>query len=425
VVLGLASAAAQAQVEVDTFHNPGDEGDGFGEAVAQSGDVVVIGAGTGANAQGHAVGAVYVYDVNNPDVVLRTLSPSDGATGDFFGSAIAIEGENVVVGAPGHSANGVASSGAVYVYDITTGQEKKLIPDDLLEAEGEGFGTSVAISGNTIVIGVPFDDVSNVPTNDNEGSVYVFDLLTCNQLDKIHAPNTAPGDRFGTSVGIAGGTIIVGTPGHDGNLGGVHVFDAILLQHSNTIVSDSPQSFSGFGNAVALGQFSTALIGSPFADDEDDTGAGVACGNDVENQTSLYTFGEGAGGDEVGKSVAVDGFTSRGGLTLGVIGAPGDDDEASGAGAAYVINAATGDIVTKLTASDAQLFDLFGTAVSIGGSHVVVGAPNEDTNGSNSGATYLFRLDLPCNPADLAEPFGVLDFDDVLAFLVAFGGGCP
>ncbi len=413
--------AAHAQIEVDTFHNPGDENDNFGEAVAQSGDVVVIGAGTGPNAEDVPVGAVYVYDVTDPGEVLRTLSPSDGRVLDLFGSAIDIEGEIVVVGAYGHSLDGLASSGAVYVYDITTGQEKKLVPED--PTAGEGFGQSVAISGNIVVVGVPNDDLSDIPTNDNEGSVYVFDLTTCNQIDKLRAPDATPGDRFGTSVAVAGGIIVVGTPGHGGSIGGAHTFDTNSLQFLNTIVSDSPQSFSAFGSTVALTE-TALLIGAPLASSDDETAAGVVTASDHAGATELHTFSSGAEGDEVGRSVATDSSPSRGAPSLAVIGAPGDDEAASGAGAAYVINADTGDIVTKLTAGDAQLFDLFGSAVSISGRYVVVGAPNEDTNGNNSGAAYLFLLDPPC-PADLAEPFGVLDFSDVFAFLVAFGAMDP
>ncbi len=416
--------AAQAQIEVGTFHNPGGSGDNFGRVIVQSGDVVVIGAPTADNPIAPDAGAVYIYDVNNPNEVLRTLYPSDSVFLDGFGASLAIEGENLLVGAPAKSdgyGEEIELAGAAYIFDITTGQEKRLFPED--PSHLGVFGSSVALCGNIAFVGSPNSDIANPFSN--EGAVYVFDITTCEQLDKLIAPVPGVGDHFGESLAKRGDVLIVGSPGHDDNTGEAHVFDTTTLQHTGTLINVNGQPLDNFGDAVAIGGFG-ALIGAfNVADDNGGTGAGASYLYDPESEEQIDEFAPSLGGDGLGTSVAVDAAPTRAGMNLAVVGAPGDDDEASGAGAAYVINAVTGDIVTKLTASDAQLFDLFGSAVSISGSHVVVGAPNEDTNGNNSGAVYLFRLDLPCNPADLAQPFGVLDFDDVLAFLVAFGAMDP
>jgi len=417
--------AVHAQIEVGTFHNPGGSLDNFGNAIAQSGDVVLIAAPVATNPVADDGGAVYIYDVNSPSEVVTTLYPSDSDFRDLFGNAIAIEGEIVLVGAPGKSdVNGqeLCFVGAAYIIDITTGQQKRLIPDDP-HAE-DVFGSSVAICGNIAYVGAPFSDIAANPVS-NEGSVYVFDITTCEQLEKFMAPMPGAGDRFGSSLAKRGDVLIVGSPGHDDSTGEAHVFDATTLQHTGTLTGVNGQPLDSFGDAVAIGTFGTLIGAFNAPDDIGGTGAGAAYIHDPDSEEQIDEIAPSLEGDGFGTSVAVDAAATRASAAIAVIGAPGDDDEASGAGAAYVINAVTGNIITKLTASDAQLFDLFGSFVSISGSHIVVGAPNEDTNGNNSGAAYLYRLELPCNDADLAEPFGVLDFDDVLTFLVAFGGMQP
>ncbi len=411
-VLAIPCVAAHAQVEIGTFHNPGGLGDSFGSAIAQDGDAVAIGAHLATSGDTPSDGVVYIYDINDPSTVLDTLAPSEGDSFTAFGTAIDIEGARVVVGARNQEPGGV-----VYVFDTSTGAQKKLEPEDAqFDAD---FGAAVLICGNIVYVGAPG---LNLGPNVAVGAVYVFDVTTCEQINKFRAPAASEGAEFGGSLSKHGNVLMVGAPSWT-TVGAAYTYDANTLVHLDTFESDDPQPFSEFGAAVALTGFA-ALIGAPLATDDEQTGAGLVCALDPSDQTGIYSFGNATSGDELGSSLAVDNSDSRGGVTLAIVGAPGDDEANFGAGAAYVINAATGDIITKLTASDAGFFDFFGESVSISGEYVIVGAPSSDTDGSDSGAAYLFRLDTPC-PADLSPPFGVLDFDDVLAFLVAFSPCSP
>src|SRR5690606_1673848 len=96
---------------------------------------------------------------------------------------------------------------------------------------------------------------------------------------------------------------------------------------------------------------------------------------------------DGAEGDEFGIAVAISD-------TIAVVGAQGDDDDGVNSGSAYVFNVATGEFMTKLSASDAKFDDRFGASVAIGDGVVMVGAPGDDSDaGVNSGAVYLFDED--------------------------------
>ena len=139
-----------------------------------------------------------------------------------------IDGDTIVVGAPRDDDNDADGSGSVYVFIKDTGgvwNQTKLTASDA--AIADGFGWSVGIDGDTIVVGVPYDDDNDA---DGSGSVYVFTKDTggvWNQT-KLTASDAAIADGFGTSVGIDGDTIVVGAPGDDDNSasdsGSVYVF---------------------------------------------------------------------------------------------------------------------------------------------------------------------------------------------------------
>ncbi|MEM1343934.1 MAG: FG-GAP repeat protein, partial [Pseudomonadota bacterium] len=137
------------------------------------------------------VGAAYVFTTDGQEQA--KLTPSDGAVGDLFGLAVAVEGLTALAGAPGDDDNGL-ESGAAYVFDTAGQQQRKLTPDD--GAEGDQFGRSLALSGGTALIGAPLDDANGA----SSGAAYLFDPLSGAQLLKIVAPDGALEDRFGLSV---------------------------------------------------------------------------------------------------------------------------------------------------------------------------------------------------------------------------------
>ena len=142
------------------------------------------------------------------------LAAADAAPDDRFGTAVAIDGDTAVVGAPDDDDAGDQSGSAyVFVRDATSiwQQVKKLTAADA--AAGDRFGRSVAISGDTVVIGASDDD----DAGDDSGSAYVFDrndggTNDWGEVKKLTAADAAAGDRFGTAVAISGDSIVIGAP---------------------------------------------------------------------------------------------------------------------------------------------------------------------------------------------------------------------
>src|SRR3990172_1568973 len=214
--------------------------------------------------------------------------------------------------------------------------ETKLTAADA--AAGDLFGWSVAVSGVTAVVGVPYDDDAGT----GAGSAYVFvrSGTAWSQQAKLIAADAAADDLFGWSVGISGETVVVGAPGDD-------------------------DAGTGAGSAYVF----------------------VRSGAAWSEQAKL-TAADAAAFDEFGSSVGISGLTV-------VVGSPGDDDAGTGAGSAYVFvrsGASAWSQQAKLTAADAAAGDCFGSSVGISGETVVVGAPrdNDAAAGTDAGSAYVF-----------------------------------
>ena len=247
----------------------GAEGDYFGIAVAVSGSIAVIGARLDDD-NGPDSGSAYVFDVNTGQQLLK-LTASDGAAGDTFGCAVAVSGTRAVIGA-WRDDDGGSSSGAAYVFDVTTGQELfKLNASDA--AAGDHFGFSVAVDGDTAVIGAYLDDDGAA----NSGSAYVFDVSTGQEITKLTTSGGVIEDLFGVSVAVSGDTVVVGSYGDDAsgqNSGSAHAFDATTgLEFARLTASDGAEA-DRFGHSVALSG-GTAVVGAHF-DDDNGTDSGSA-----------------------------------------------------------------------------------------------------------------------------------------------------
>jgi hypothetical protein len=172
------------------------------------------------------------------------LKASNTGLGDEFGRSVALSGNTLVVGAmsEGSAATGVngnqadnnaKSSGAVYVFTRTGGvwsQEAYLKASNT--DVGDIFGVSVALSGDTLVVGALGEDSAATGVNGNQadnnafdsGAVYVFTRTggVWSQEAYLKASNTDPGDRFGVSVALSGDTMAVGATGEDSIATGVN-----------------------------------------------------------------------------------------------------------------------------------------------------------------------------------------------------------
>ena len=203
------------------------DGGRFGVSVSISGDTVVVGA-SGAD---NDMGSAYVFEKPETGWVSATetakLSASDRIVRDIFGSSVAINGGTVVVGAPGmlgepgRPAPRPAIS-LVFVQPVggwtDTTQTAKITPTDghVLDR----FGTSVAIRGDTVVVGRSgYLDY---------GSAYVFVQPAGGWTDATQTAKIIPTDRssmdlFGNSVAISGDIVVVGASGADNNKGSAYV----------------------------------------------------------------------------------------------------------------------------------------------------------------------------------------------------------
>jgi hypothetical protein len=307
------------------------------------------------------------------------LLASDGTTADHLGTSVSLSGDTVVVGAPDDS-----GSAYVFVRSGTTWTEQaKLLPGD--GAAGDWFGYSVAVSGDTAVVGARLEDGNG----EASGSAYVFvrSGTTWTEQAKLAASDGAASDTFGDSVCVSGDTAVAGACGDDDNgsgSGSAYVFvrsSGVWTQEQKLTASDGAAS-DQFGISISVSG-DTAAVGAHRDDDNGDASGSayvfVRSGTTWTQEQKL-TASDAAGGDHFGVSVSVSGDTA-------VVGAAG-----SGSGSAYVFvrSGTTWIEEAKLTASDSAADDQFGCSVSVSGDTAVVGACGDEDNGTGSGSAYVF-----------------------------------
>ncbi|MBN1795656.1 MAG: FG-GAP repeat protein, partial [Sedimentisphaerales bacterium] len=182
----------------------GEEADLFGDSVDISGDTAVIGA-YGDNDNGSNSGSAYIFCFNDSSWLQQAkLLTYDGAGYDYFGYFVAISGDTAVIGAFGDDDNG-GDSGSAYIFGFNGSswlQQAKLLASD--GAAEDYFGFSVAISGDTAIIGAYSDDDNGY----DSGSAYIFHFNGSSWLQqaKLLASDGADSDYFGFSVAISGDT---------------------------------------------------------------------------------------------------------------------------------------------------------------------------------------------------------------------------
>lgn len=363
----------------------------LGQSVGVSGTTVVAGAPYASGpSQFAGIAQVYVTSNGISWSHQATLVAADPAPVDYVGWAVDISGDTIVLGSYGNNAGGV-DSGAAYVFTRTGTswtQQAKLVAADA--APGDGFGYSVGISGDTIVVGAPLEDAGG----GDAGAAYVFTRsgTIWTQQTKVVASDAAVLDNFGAAVAIDLDSIVVGSPGDgDGveeNRGSAYVFTragATWTEQAKPVASDGAAG-DLFGNSVAIDGDAVA-IGAPLDDGTaDDSGSGyvfVRSAGSWSQQAKLVA-GDPEAGDRFGFSIGID-------ATRTVVGADREGVAGSQAGAAYVFDRVGGtwSQTTKLLASDSAVGDQFGYSVDIAG-RMVVGAHLDDDRGNNAGAAYAF-----------------------------------
>ena len=366
--------------------------DEFGVSVSISGDTAIVGARSDDDA-GSNSGSAYIFTRSGGVWTQQgKLMASDAAPGDNLGHSVAISGDTAIVGAQRNDGTG-SDSGSAYVFTRSAGvwtQQAKLTASDA--AAGDEFGTFVFISDDTAIVGATLNDDGG----SNSGAAYVFTRSgsVWTQQAKLTASDAAQDDRFGGNVSISGDTAIIGAFGNDdggADSGSAYIFTrsgGVWTQQAKLTASDAAAG-DYFGNFVSISG-DTAIAGA-YPDDDAGSNSGSAyiftrTGATWTQQAKL-TASDAAAGDEFGVYVSISGDTA-------IVGAFRDDDGGSNSGSAYIFarNGSTWTQQAKLTAFDAAANDEFGIGVSISGNTAAVGARWDDDGGSNSGSAYVFSI---------------------------------
>jgi hypothetical protein len=383
VATSAAPAAVLAKPKVDGFSetakltaSDGAAGAVFGYCVAAGDGVAVVGAYRDAE-HGTDAGAAYVYEGTAWSETAK-LVPADVAAGDRVGDSVAVSGDTIVVGSPRDDDMGT-DAGAAYVFvrDGASWVEQA----KLLATDGSGYqhlGHEVAVSGDTAAVSAG-------------SSVYVFarDGDAWVQQQKLTSPSGVY-DYFGSSVAIDGDTAIVGAYGWDSiyDEGRAYVFtrSSDVWSHQATLAASDGLADDMFGFSVDVSG-DTAIVGA-WGDDDNGSSSGSAYvfarSGDTWSESARLQATGGNDWDYFGYFVSIDGATA-------VVGAHGDDEAAPDAGAAYVFSGDAGwSEGAKLLGSDLEEGDLSGNA-SIHGGTVLVGAIGDDDAGADAGAAYVFE----------------------------------
>ena len=387
-----------------------DASDEFGFSVAVSNDTIVVGArgessaATGVNGDQNDnsasnAGAAYVFVRNGTTWTQQAyLKASNTDANDHFGKSVAISNDTIVVGSPYEASaatgvdgdqndNSANRAGAAYVFvrNGTTWTQQAYLKASLTDAF-DLFGTSVAVSNNTIVVGAYGEDSAATGVdgdqNDNNagsaGAAYVFvrDGTTWTQQAYLKASNTGVGDQFGYSVAVSNDTIVVGARGESSAATGVNG------DQNDNSASNAGAAYVFVRNGTTWTQ--QAYLKASNTDADDHFGYPVAVSNDtiVVGAWPEDSATTGVNGDQINNS-AVD------------------------AGAAYVFvrDGTTWTQQAYLKASNTDAYDGFGGSVAVSNDTIVVSANLEDSaatgvNGDqinnsavDAGAAYVFVRD--------------------------------
>ncbi|MCE9557096.1 MAG: hypothetical protein K8T91_27430 [Planctomycetes bacterium] len=372
---------------------PGVTSHGFGHKVAMDGNnVLVAQQSAGGNGEG-----LRLFDAATGSLVRSFNNPGGGG-----GDVMATSGNFVLIGNSSYGEHSppevdLRQSGQAYLIDATT---KNILHTFQNPTPGklDLFGQSVAISGNLVLIGAFGDDTDGFDV----GMAYLFDATTGNLLHTFHDPTPTPGatpsdisDGFGQSVAISGNNVLIGAY-RDSTLGigygQAHLFDAVTGNLVHTF-SNPVAAHTLFSTAVSISG-NNILIGAPLADPQGDQGedVGQAYLYDAKTGNLVHTFDDPTPtpsitefdtGDQFGHAVAVSGNNV-------LIGAPHDRSHGSVVGQAHLFNATSGNLLHTFdnpVVQDAS----FGVSVAASGNKLLIGAPSaKNAEGVVTGRAYLY-----------------------------------
>lgn len=331
------------------FPIDGNAYDEFGASVAISGNRVAVGAPNHAS----AAGAVYIYEKNDSAwVEVAKLTSSDIDLGDYFGAAVSMHGNRVLVGARGDNSIYGYDQGAAYVFAMNDStnewqEEAKLVPT----ASGTlfGFGTALDLSESHAIVNCRFDRTNG----NNNSSVYVFKRTESTWVEetRLLGTNTQTGDIFGASVAVDGDLALVGAYLND---------------------EDAPDAGSAYAYRYESDSTDTTGVAKTW----------VALGRIGASDAERRSF--------FGKTIALSGSQAL--ISSTGFDTPSDSSVVADAGAVYRFSydeIAGWVEQEKYSREDGIAYDQLGSSVAMEGRHSIMGAVGSDVNGSNSGIAYI------------------------------------
>lgn len=407
-------AASPTQYEVQKLRpSDGADADLFGTSVAISGETAIVGAPLYGR-----YGSAYVYRLNPAGIWYEQAKLAASDQGSLrFGASVALSGDTAVIGNPAPYSRGSAYS-YVRAPSGMWRQETSFMPSDI-EAYAPDlfdlFGYSVAVSGDVAVVGAPHEDGISA----GSAHVYTRDAAGGWLEQALTVDDGAANDRFGHSVAISGDTAVIGVRYDDDNgenSGSAFVYtrDAggMWSERAKLLPRDGA-AFEQFGFSVAISA-DTLVVGAFFGHSAyvyTRDAAGV-----WSEQAKLLPSDRSARG--FGGSVAIDGDTV-------VVGAKHDDDNGANSGSAIVYARDTSGTWTeqaKLLASDGAESDYFGYSVAISGDNVVIGAQYDSDPYRHGGSAYVFDLRSIDEAVSLECP-GDINGDGVAELVMVTGTG--
>ena len=333
----------------------------FSSALALDGDEVLV----GGPSHPHAPGRVYTFVQNDDGTWDRHshVSADDGEIDDSFGSSIALSDARMIVGAP--------SAMAAYIFerdgDGSWSQIARLTATD----STDGFGTSVAIDGSRAVVGAP---------SSSANAAYVFERGTdgWRQTAMLTGSDTRDGSRFAATLAMSGDHVLAGAPGNKSGTVFRFAYDADSGEWSEAgqVTRNRLERGAQFGASLALRRAPDGalhlLVGAPREGGR--TGAAYTFAYDAENDTwramdRLLPF-DGESRHSFGYAVAFDGDNVW-------VGAPGATDRA---GTLYHFEhgtAGTWSSVQRVAAADVKPNIGLGATITAGNGMLIAGQPGD------------------------------------------------
>ncbi|MGH8428716.1 MAG: hypothetical protein ACRES7_12205 [Gammaproteobacteria bacterium] len=367
-------------LEQKVFSSNGESGDLYGISVALDGQTALIGSLASVNGSGRQ-GAVYAFkESNGVWTQTQRLTASDGTANDYFGDSVVLSGTTALVGAPCAPAQDgppiTCGPGIVYVFNDSGGVWTQTQEFTSSDSRTYQFGSSLGLTGTTALIGAPYTFVGG---HGEQGAVYVFTDSngTWTQSQRLTANDGAGHDLFGSSIAVSGSTALIGANQADvngnKNQGAAYVFsesDGAWSQAQKLTAGDGSAS-DYFGWSVAVSD-STALIGAPYADLNGNKDQGAAYlfteSDGTWSQAQKLTAGDGSAFDGFGRTIALSGPTAF----IGAVGAVNVN------GAVYEFTESNGawTQTQKFLPSDYWTFNIlsFGNAIAFSGATALVGA---------------------------------------------------